>query len=170
MDVVKVENYPMMSEHEVEILDKLFESRKPEVCLEWGSGGSTIYFPNKHKFIRQWISIEHNGHYVKAIKDNVDQKRTTVLWAHMHHYIDLVKHQARRYDFILVDGKNRAKCLAVAADLVKEDGVVILHDSGRNEYRGMIADFPGKLEKLCDGQQARSDGGYAHRGLTKFWI
>ena len=38
--------------------------------------------------------------------------------------------------------------------LIKPDGFVILHDSGRLDYRGMIADFPGRNKKIIDTQIA----------------
>jgi hypothetical protein len=33
--------HPMMSDKELGIINNLIRERKPEICLEWGSGGST---------------------------------------------------------------------------------------------------------------------------------
>ena len=63
---------PMMSEKEIEIIDRLIEERQPKYCLEWGSGNSTVYFPKKHKCIKSWLSVEHNGHYPEYLKDKIE--------------------------------------------------------------------------------------------------
>jgi hypothetical protein len=46
------------------------------------------------------------------------------------------------YDLIFVDGRSRFDCLMTAMQLVKPDGVVMLHDSHRNNYHPAVKAFP----------------------------
>jgi len=157
--------HPMMSEKEVAIIDKLIEERQPKHCFEWGSGTSTSYFPNKHKCIKSWLSIEHNGHYPEYLKDKINENTTIVWITNENSYIDCVKQNGEKYDFILVDGLYRENCLEVAHKIAKKGAIILLHDSGRLEYKKFIDKY--NYKKLCDGE-IKTEDGYAHRGLTLF--
>lgn len=162
---------PMMSEKEIGIINRLIKERKPEICLEWGSGGSTVYFPDRHECIKQWVSVEHDGHYNIFLKDKIHPEKVVLVWAdNDYRYIDVVKHQGQRYDFILVDGAMRNECLKAAQHLLKEDGFVLLHDSGRKDYDEGVEAYGNRKEKLCDGEHELDDGSFVHRGLLKLWM
>lgn len=162
---LKVEGIaPMMSDKEIGIIDILIKEIKPESCLEWGSGNSTFYF-SRHPSIKSWLAIEHNGHYVEYLAGKT-KPNTNVIWADKEWYIDVVKLNGRKYDFILIDGQEREACLRVAHDLIKPNGIILLHDSGRIEYQDFIKLY--KPRKLTDGEMPLKEGGFAHRGLTAF--
>lgn len=151
-----------MSDKEIKIIDDLIEERKPKTVLEWGSGGSTIYFP-KHDTIKHWLSIEHNGHYVSYLKDKVHPK-TDVIWADKEWYIDCVK-LGKKYDMILVDGNDREACVEIGLNLLTAKGFLLLHDSGREEYQDFIRKFSGEV--LIEGEEPYR-GYFKHRGLAIF--
>lgn len=152
---------PMMSEKEIEIIDDLIEERKPKNCLEWGSGNSTIYFPKKHDCIEIWFSIEHNGHY-KTYLDQRTKNNTGIFWTTDED--EYVNYPDKKYDFILIDGRHRMRCLEVALRRLNKDGFILLHDSGRKEYD--VSKYEHKV--LCEGEIPLLEGGFAHRGLTLF--
>jgi len=156
----------MMSEKEIKLIDYLIESIKPEVCLEWGAGNSTIYFPKKHNCIKSWLAVEHNENYVKYLKDKVSNKVkiNTFIIESDPYYIDCI--EENKYDFILIDGLYREECLEKAMKVAKQDALILLHDSGRKEYQAFIKKYEG--EELCEGEILQRDGFYAHRGLTRF--
>lgn len=164
-------NKPQMADHEVEIIDELIEQRQPRRCLEWGSGGSTNYFPREHECIRYWLSIEHDPEWYAKIKDLVPEKVDLELLDKDNYYADIWKRHRnypRIYDFILVDGIFRRECLIIARGLLAVGGIVLLHDSGRGEYTPSYGLYPYQ-EKLCDGEIPRKDGKtYKHRGLMLF--
>lgn len=166
----KITNYPFMHDDEIAVMDAQMKQYEPKICLEWGSGGSTIYYPKKFKFIKQWVSIEHSGAYAKFLRDKVDSKKVILLWAHEYHYIDLVKNHLRRYDFIFIDGQEREKCLEASRNMLKPNGFVILHDSGRKEYWNWMRRIYGSQEKLIEGRIPARGGGFTAGGLTKFWL
>lgn len=164
MNLVKVkDNKPMMSDEEVDIIDHLLIQHAPNHCLEWGSGGSTLYFPTLST-VNSWLAVEENGHYVEYLKPLINDK-THVIWAAKNEwYVDCVKH-SRNFDFILIDGYDRERCLEVAREIVSKDGIILLHDSGREEYQEMIRKHKG--QKLIDGEEPLGDY-YKHRGLHLF--
>jgi predicted O-methyltransferase YrrM len=157
----------MMADKEIFIIDTILDQSKPKVCLEWGSGNSTRYFPKHHKDIVSWTAVEHNGHYVEFLAgktaDNVN-----VVWADKEWYIDCVKLNGRKYDFILIDGEEREGCIRVALDIIKPGGIILLHDAGRIEFADIIRLYDGR--KLLDGEKPVKEGGFAHRGLVAFTL
>lgn len=157
---------PMMADHEIEIIDSLLARLKPKRCLEWGSGMSTIYFPKKHSCIKLWLAVEHNGHYLDMIqKKCVDSVQT--LWVLPgSSYADVVQRSNNKFDFILVDGLDRAKCIENAKNILNPNGVILLHDSGRKEHEDLIELFDGEV--LSEGEKPVKEGGFAHRGLAVF--
>ncbi len=154
---------PMMADSEIQLISNLIFMYKPKHCLEWGSGGSTIYFPKTHKSLR-WLAVEHNGNWVKKVASELPDNANVVWVPEDEWYVDCVKH-SRTFDFILIDGQHRERCLEIARQIVSEDGIILLHDSGRKEYQQFIDANEG--EKLCDGE-IREGNYYAHRGLTMF--
>jgi hypothetical protein len=49
-------------------------------------------------------------------------------------YVALPASLDRRYDIVLVDGRKRRRCLLEASGLVRESGIVVLHDAWRHYY------------------------------------
>lgn len=154
---------PMMSDAEIHIINGLLLGINPQHCLEWGSGWSTTYFPQKRACF--WLAVEHNGNWIKKISPDLPNN-ANVIWVPEDKvwYVDCVKH-SRIFDFILIDGLHRERCLEIALDIISDDGVILLHDSGRKEYQGFIEKHHG--EKLIDGEEPY-DGYYKHRGLHLF--
>ena len=160
----------MMAEHEVKIINDLIREYKPEICLEWGSGNSTSYFPKEHECIKQWVSVEHDGHYSEYLARRVDLDKVIHIWVPDNAwYVDCVKHQGRRYDFVLIDGLMRDECLRTAHQITREGGIILLHDAGREEYYKFIRRY-GNRTVLCKGEQPNEKGGYDHRGLVLFRV
>jgi len=161
---VKIDNKPMMSEKEITIIDNILSSGKPKRCLEWGSGYSTLYF-SEHKNVKSWLSIEHNGHYVSYLQERANDKVQTLWVLEGLSYADCVQRSNVRFDFILIDGLDREKCLQNALNILDDNGQILLHDSGRAEYQDFIFRYNGKI--LCEGEEPYR-GFYKHRGLAVF--
>lgn len=154
---------PMMSDREIAMIHGILIDLKPKHCLEWGSGGSTVYFPRNYPKVN-WISVEHNGHYVEFLADKIPDNASVIWVPDDEWYVDCVKH-SRIFDTILIDGLYRERCLEVAKGIISDDGVILLHDAGRKEYQGFIKKHNGKI--LIDGEEP-FEGFYKHRGLAMF--
>lgn len=118
--------------------------------LEWGSGGSTVYFP---KFLREndipfsWTSIEYNREWYEKVKEATkDEPRVDVVLFDsgntnmkqrnnpMDEYVKYPSTLNMKWDLILVDGRKRRRCLHEATQLLSYTGVVVLHDAQREYY------------------------------------
>lgn len=152
---------PMMSDQEIKIVEQYARGH----CLEWGSGWSTTYFP-KGKDVDSWLAVEHNGNWIKKIKDDCPDNVQIVWILEGESYADCVQLSNRKFDFILIDGLNREKCLQNARKILSKDGVILLHDAGRSEYRDFIKRNGGV--HLSEGE-IPDKGGFAHRGLARFY-
>jgi hypothetical protein len=146
---------PWMQEDQIKLVERIlltFKGRKINI-LEWGSGGSTLYFTEfleKHNIDFNWISVEHSLKWYRSFIEKVPQAKIKVILKNqkkenpatinLDHYVHFPREYAlknknlRMFDFILVDGRARARCLIEAKYLVKEDGVILLHDAEREKY------------------------------------
>ena len=126
--------------------------------LEWGSGGSTYYFS---KFLEDnnteytWTSIEYNRNWYNKVSDLIKEcKNTRVILfdvgndnlrqrnIEMSEYVDYPKTLNKKFDFILVDGRKRRRCLIESRDLLSPNGAVYLHDAQRKHYHCALKNYP----------------------------
>ena len=57
-------------------------------------------------------------------------------------YIEYPKTLGMSFDLLLVDGRFRRRCLLLAREVVRPDGVVVLHDAHRAYYHSILSAFP----------------------------
>ncbi len=160
--------YPQMQPQEIAVIEKILLSFKHSVdVLEWGSGGSTVYFTEflqKHGADYTWLSLEYNKEWYEkvfhAVKD--DSRTSLVLFdvgntklkqndLPMNEYVNYPRALGKKYDFILVDGRKRRRCLLEARQLLKPGGRVILHDARRTYYHSAFVSFPDRQILLFSG-------------------
>jgi len=115
-----------------------------------GAGYSTLYFPKILSKDAKWISIEHDREWfvrIKKINHNPNVEIYLVQpnrfpWTDRYKDGDL--HDLKNYvnfpskfgkfDFILIDGRARKYCMIKAHELIRNNGVVVLHDANREYY------------------------------------
>jgi len=157
---------PYVTGKEREIMNRIFEGAKPKTVLEWGSGGSTIYFPKRFPFIERWVSIEHNPKWYNWVKENICSKVELRLRGDLDYYSEPVRLE-EKFDMIFIDGKYRRMCLVGGKHLLTSKGFVLLHDSGRKLYMTAYRCYKVAV-KLINGRQLQPDGYYDSGGLTLF--
>lgn len=144
---------PFMDTNEIEAIKRclaLFD--KPIDVLEWGSGNSTLFFSAFLKDGSTWLALEHNEQWYKEIETKIKAFSSSIAaikyipadrpfeeltdgdYATFRSYILFPIKLKKTYDVIIVDGRARVECLAVGWELLKENGVMILHDAQRKEY------------------------------------
>lgn len=122
-------------------------------CLEWGAGGSTIFFPRfleENRIAYRWTSLEHNPDWQRAVlaehgKLNVDVICFPAVEPRrdpMEDYVSFPNWMGRKFDFIFVDGRKRRRCLVTASRVLSPQGVVVLHDAHREYYHAGMSVFP----------------------------
>ena len=122
-----------------EALIKVLAEFKPKTVLEWGPGVSTLImqdFPS----VKLIDTVEHNPAWWAKWKDKFGTKVKLYLEENLRNYPYVYRGEFK-YDLIFVDGKDRESCLVVAQGLIKEDGIVILHDAERESYKSFIDNF-----------------------------
>lgn len=166
---------PWMSDIEIETIKKYLKSN---FCmLEYGSGGSTLLFPN---FVNEYYSIEHNKEWFEKVKLQCDKKvninyvgmdsvtppdkRVKVQsWKDLkdssrakdyHSYIRYPKKFNTKFDAVLVDGRARPECVEFITDYLKDDGYLFMHDywpECRKEYR-VVEEYYKVIDSVLTGQ------------------
>lgn len=117
---------PWMSRRDVNFIDEMLCMWQMDV-LEYGSGGSTLYFPPK---ARSWFFVEHNGKWFNEVVKAGAGAGTLA-----HDMVTYCTGAKGKYDLIIVDGVFRVECLRYAHKLMKEPcSFVLVHDARRREY------------------------------------
>lgn len=129
-------NKPWMSDDEIGIIVKYLN--KEDIMMEWGSGGSTNYFP---QFVKKYYSIEHDEKWFNEVNQDLSPNVE-------YHFVSLnspltdptQKHQIQTYvdfidtlgiekfDKVLIDGRGRGWCAEKVLPYLKEDSIVFIHD------------------------------------------
>jgi len=153
---------PDMKPAEVRVIEdelRLFAARRPLAVmeiLEWGAGGSTVYFSSfleKLGVKCRWVAVEYSRKWAGAVRAavgpavhielfDVGNDEQAQRYMEMDSFVSYPATLGRRFHFILVDGRKRRRCLLEALKLVREDGVVYLHDAHRRYYRCALAEYP----------------------------
>jgi hypothetical protein len=139
---------------------------QPARCLEWGSGGSTQSFLANCPFVREWVSVEHDAHWAKQVREALSDPRLSLhhvapdrpLAGEKHSEAEMNRWNARAehepelmasyvgfprslsgsFDFVLVDGRARRFCIAEGFQLLRAGGVLVLHDAQREDYHDAL--------------------------------
>ena len=146
-----------MRDWEIDLIKSLLLARKPAKVLEWGSGYGTLYFsgllgPDVH-----WTAIEHDKSWHNIISYHNVRKNVSIELVEANNenwsdpagdgsYEDLIDYISfpkakKTYDFIIIDGRGRLACLKKAKSLIKENGIIVLHDANREHYHEAFKDF-----------------------------
>ncbi|HUW31852.1 MAG TPA: hypothetical protein VM223_09595, partial [Planctomycetota bacterium] len=72
---MKIIAKPLMHAEEIRALHALIAERKPRRVLEWGGGGSTLYWPDHYPAI-DWVTIESEPEWYAALKARVRESVT----------------------------------------------------------------------------------------------
>ena len=144
-------------------IDFLNERLNKEMTIfEYGSGNSTLFYSSK---VKSLTTIEYDRKWFdkisKVIPDNVE-----IIFQEADidgSYCRFIKNTNAKFDIIINDGWDRVNCIYNSFDSLTDNGVIILDDSERMEYKGGIdfllhngfkkIDFwgiaPGLLYKKC---------------------
>jgi hypothetical protein len=136
---------PLMTSKCISLLEKYMSSQS--IMLEVGSGGSTCYFCNK---VNKIYSIETDKEWYNKVKHyldknnivNVDYKliesdlpdsnrsERHTYWTYKMYktMLDEIENHNQKFDIVLVDGRARRHVYAKSFNVLKDDGVLFIHD------------------------------------------
>ena len=163
-----------MSRQETELILSLL--KPDDTMLEYGCGGSTMFFP---KFVKKYYSIESDPKWATAVEQlmpgNVTMHLTPVSvnkkimanrsmsalkWndlykSDMHklykNYIQKITEIEEDINAVLIDGRSRASCARFIYDHISQDTVVFIHDWCRPRYKTVLEKYK-LIKEINTGQ------------------
>lgn len=119
-------------------VEQFLRSRPNARIFEWGSGASTIWLARRS---REVISIEHDADWHETLATvTAAWSQVTLLRRDLSNssYVRAIDEFEGDFDLIVVDGRQRAACLAQALDRLRPGGRILFDNSGRRRYREAI--------------------------------
>ena len=125
---------PQLTPESVAFLEQLIISNPEIKILEFGCGGSTIWFSRKLPFPQaRLVTIEHDSQRHQAIKDRVSPDVEMRL--EKEPYVGACNDYPDEYfDLVLIGGRDRVLCAAHAMRIVKHGGFIMLDNAECPEY------------------------------------
>jgi hypothetical protein len=160
---------PWMSDTEIAKIKKYLDPKY--TFLEWGSGGSTIYFS---KFVKQYISIEYDINWFNQINlyiKNEDINNIKYIYCPPDNdillpiytdrseekdfisYVNIVDTLSKnQYDIVLIDGRSRVNCANKILKYIHKQSIVFIHDFfNRPKYFSVLDNYD-LIDSVTDGQ------------------
>lgn len=112
--------------------------------FEYGGGGSTLWFLDRGATV---VTVEHHREWAAALAASVPADRWTLLERPLDDdavsYVDAIRDfPDDSFDIVVVDGRERARCVAAARSKVRPGGLLIVDDADRERYGAAIAAVP----------------------------
>ncbi len=107
------------------------------VIFEFGSGNSTLFYAGK---VNTVVTVEHSLAWYEKLKIKVPGN-VQLLYKKLvenGEYSRFAANSKMKFDIIIIDGEDRSNCVVNSLSALKEDGVMILDDSERLEYKDAI--------------------------------
>lgn len=107
---------------------------KELTVFEFGAGSSTLFFS---LYVKHVTAVEHNIHWFNKLEGKKPLNVTLVFTdlCKKGEYAGTVNNSKIKYNLIFVDGEERISCIKNAVSSLTDDGVIILDDSERLEYK-----------------------------------
>ncbi|MDM5272404.1 hypothetical protein PGH07_09455 [Sulfurovum sp. zt1-1] len=102
--------------------------------FEYGSGNSTLWYAKK---VNDVTSVEHDKLWYEKIK-KLMPKNVSMNYQSLKYddeYCRFANTIDRKFDIVIVDGRDRVNCIKNSLFSLKESGVIVLDDSERPYYQ-----------------------------------
>lgn len=127
----KGEPIPWLSYSAIKFLDeKLDESM---TVFEYGSGMSTFYLSRRTK---ETVSVENYKDWFDVVESQLS-RNSKIIYQELddiNSYANSIKGD-RKYDLIIIDGRERVECCKIATEYLNENGILIFDDGEREKYQ-----------------------------------
>ena len=116
----------------------LEERLKKSIHLfEYGSGYSTAFYAN---LVADVTSVEYDQKWFYFIKNKMPNN-ARIIYKDKDvdgGYCRAISETGKKYDIVIVDGRDRVNCVMQSINCLSEQGVIILDDSHREKYKQAI--------------------------------
>lgn len=108
--------------------------------FEYGGGGSTLWFLSRGA---QVVTVEHHPGWAAELRRRVTSERWTMVERspaddYAAYVAAIDEHADDSFDVVVVDGRERARCLTAALPKVKPGGLLVVDDVDRERYQAAI--------------------------------
>lgn len=107
--------------------------RREHVVFEYGSGHSTLFFA---RLTGSVTSVEYDRKWYETMQRRIPANVSLIFQAQDRdgEYCRSIKATGRRYDVVIVDGRDRVNCIKQSVDCLTAGGAILLDDSCRTSY------------------------------------
>lgn len=105
--------------------------------FEFGGGGSTVWFANR---VGEVVTVEHDPDWFPVLESAVGSRPgcTLIHRTAQDNYADYITSidpfEDATFDAVVVDGRERVRCLERALTKVRPGGLLVLDDANRTRY------------------------------------
>ena len=160
---MNIPRQPWMSKQEIDLI--LSFLNKEDIMLEYGCGGSTMFFPN---YVKEYHSIESDEywgrsiekvapknvtmHCVPVVRPNDPEQKYATTWDKLYttkmyyaykEYIEAGSKIKKVFSKILIDGRARPQCARYIYDFIDNNCIIFIHDwhPCRTHYRSVLEKY-----------------------------
>jgi len=108
--------------------------KKQHTVFEFGSGNSTLFYA---KYAGTVVSVEHNKEWHDKIVSE-KAENAEMIYCDLEYggdYCRMPVKLGKKFDLIIIDGRDRVNCCKTAPEALSENGVIILDNSEREAYK-----------------------------------
>lgn len=110
--------------------------KKEFSVFEYGSGNSTLWFS---KYVKSVKAVEHDKTWYDKVKPKLPANAELIYREiENKNYSKEISASGSKYDIIIIDGVDRNNCVYESVNLLSQNGVIILDNSERNDYKESI--------------------------------
>jgi len=102
--------------------------------FEYGAGNSTLWYSKR---VNSVISVEHDKKWFDKMRQLVP-KNVKIYYQSLedrNSYFKFPSFLKKKFDIIIIDGRERVNCIKTSINFLKKGGIIILDDSERLEYK-----------------------------------
>jgi precorrin-6B methylase 2 len=108
--------------------------------FEYGGGGSTLWFLDRGATV---VTVEHHPGWASELRRRITSDRWTLVERSADDafaaYVGAIEeHPDDSFDVVVVDGRERARCLTAALPKVRPGGLLVVDDVDRERYQAAI--------------------------------
>jgi len=134
--ILTIDSRPWLTDQAINFIEHLCQIKPNLKILEFGSGGSTIWFAQRTNNL---VSIEHNPKWYNLVTQvletlNLNLLVTRKLLNPPAYYQICAEFADNYFDLILIDAIERINCTAQAVRILKPGGVLMLDNCERPQY------------------------------------
>lgn len=94
--------------------------------FEYGSGNSSLFWAER---VKQVVAVENNPAWADEVRARNVSNLMVITAVDKDEYVNTPLRVGGRFDIVIIDGRHRTDCAAVAADLVDDQGLIIFDNA-----------------------------------------